>query len=357
VDPQLSQAWPEPGTPLPIVVVGAGGIINDAHLPAYQKAGFDVVGITDINLQKAEATARKWRIGKVYASVDDATEYGTDCIYDLATPPAAIPEILARLPEGAGVLIQKPMGEDLAQAQNIHDLCVTRRLDAAVNFQLRFSPMMLAARQAIRSGLLGELLDIEVHVNILTPWGLFPFLKDMERVEIAVHSIHYLDLVRSLAGEPLGVFARSIGDPRVPELAQTRTSVILDYGESLRALMSINHNHGFGRDFQAASIRFEGSRGCIVAKLGLLLNYPEGEPDELWFCASGGTWLQIDLAGRWFPDAFANIMRNMQRFRAGEDTELITSVADSLKTMELVESCFVASRTSSTTIHSPERQG
>ncbi len=37
-----------------IGIVGAGGIVNYAHLPAYKKAGFRVVGITDRNREQAE---------------------------------------------------------------------------------------------------------------------------------------------------------------------------------------------------------------------------------------------------------------------------------------------------------------
>ena len=343
----LSQTWPRPAEPVPIVIIGAGGIVTDAHLPAYRNTGFDVAGIFDIDVDKAAGVARRWGIGRVYGSAREAAEAGPNVVYDLATPPSASAEILPQLPDGATVLIQKPMGENLAQAEQIHATCRAKGLTAAVNFQLRFSPMMLAVRGAIEADVLGELLDIEVHVNIATPWQLFPFLKAMDRVEIAVHSIHYLDLVRSLAGEPAGVFARTLGDPRVPELAQTRTSVILDYGRRLRAVMSVNHNHRFGRDFQAATIRIEGSRGCAVATLGLLLNYPDGEPDALSLCDAGGTWRTIALQGRWFPDAFANVMSNLQRFRAGEDEELLTNVGDALHTMRLVEACFVADRTAS----------
>ena len=38
----LRQSWPLPRAPRPIVIVGAGGIVNDAHLPAYRLAGLPV---------------------------------------------------------------------------------------------------------------------------------------------------------------------------------------------------------------------------------------------------------------------------------------------------------------------------
>lgn len=341
---QFQQHWRSPSNPRPIAIIGAGNIVNDAHLPAYRNAGFRVDAVYDTDAGRAEGMARDWGIGTV---IRDGAELGakaSHCIYDIATPPSAITDILPLLPDGATVLIQKPMGEDLRQAEKILDICRGKQLVAAVNFQLRFSPMMLAVRDAIQSDLLGDILDVEVHINISTPWEIFPFLKALERVEIAVHSIHYLDLIRSLIGEPVGVFARTLPDPRVPDLAQTRTSIILDYGDRTRALLSINHNHDFGRDFQTATIRFEGSRGCALVKLGLLLNYPHGEPDEFWICESGANWERVELQGRWFPDAFAGIMGNVQRFSAGDDAELLTRVDDAYRTMQLVESCFAANR-------------
>ena len=238
------------------------------------------------------------------------------------------------------MLIQKPMGADLEQARAIRQICRDKELKAAVNFQLRFSPMMMAARAAIEHGLIGELLEIEVHLNIFTPWTLFPFLIPMERVEIAVHSIHYLDTIRALAGNPDGVFARSMRDPRAADFAQTRSSVILDYGDTLRGAMSINHNNQAGRKFQSAWFRIEGTDGVMMVKLGVCFDYPNGEADELWFCKNGGEWDQVPLEGSWFIESFMGTMRNVQRFDAGEDDHLFAGIEDAYQTMALVEACF-----------------
>lgn len=337
----LKQSWPAPANPKPVIIIGAGGIVRDAHLPAYAKAGIPVKGATDVDAERANALAADHNLGHVYASVAEAVaDNGTDAVYDIATPPHVITDILPELPEGAATLIQKPMGADQAQARVIRDICRTRKLKSAINFQLRFSPMMMAVKDAVGRGLLGDLLEIEVHLNIFTPWHLFPFLIPMERVEIAVHSIHYLDTIRAVAGNPQGVFARSMRDPRAGEFAQTRTSVILDYGDSLRGLMSINHNHQCGRKFQSAWFRFEGTEGAMMVKLGVCYDYPNGEADELWHCSNGGEWAQIPLNGSWFIDAFMGTMRNVQRFDAGEDDSLYASTDDAYETMALVEACF-----------------
>ena len=347
--PKFNQSWPQPRRPKPIVMVGAGGIARDAHLPAYCKAGFNVAGIFDVDMGRSHATVDEWTLPRVYQTLEQAVEEnGTGAIYDLATPPNATADILGCLPEGAAVLIQKPMGKDLTEARKIKNIARKRGQKAAVNFQLRFSPMMLAAAAAISAGTIGELLDIVVEVSIFTPWHLFPFLKGMDRVEISVHSIHYLDLIRSLAGNPSSVLARTISDPRSQEYAQTRTSAILDYGDRLRVLINVNHNHRGGNRFQMARFRIEGAEGSMLIKLGVLYDYPNGEPDELWICRNDEEWQSVDLEGTWFPDAFIGTMSNVQRFDAGEDDHLVSGVDDAFRTMALVEACYQASAVAGT---------
>ncbi len=294
----LRQAWPRPSRPRPIVIIGAGGIVNDAHLPAYRLAGFPVAGIFDLDRSRADALATKWGL-QVLSSLGEAAAV-PDAVFDLAIPPAAHVAVLSALPEKSVTLIQKPMGRDLDEATRILKLARERNLTAAVNFQLRFAPMMLALRDAIGRGLLGRLVDVEIHLNILTPWHLFPFLKGQPRIEIAVHSIHYFDFIRSLLGNPTGVHARTMGHP-ASDMAQTRTSAILDFGGQVRCTLSINHDHDFGRRFQDSTFRFEGDRGVAVLKMGILLNYPQGEPDELWIAQKGGDWAQVPPARQLVP--------------------------------------------------------
>ena len=197
----LRQSWPAPSHPRPIVTIGAGSIVVDAHFPAYRKAGFPIAGVYDLDASRAKSVADKFGVAKVFGSLDEAVAT-EGAIFDLATPPGAHTSVLERIPVGSGVLIQKPMGADLDQATEILKVCRDRKLAAAVNFQLRFAPMMLAVRDALDRGLLGWLVDVEVHLAIDTPWGLFAFLKGLPRVEIAVHSIHYLDLIRGFLGDP-----------------------------------------------------------------------------------------------------------------------------------------------------------
>ncbi|MBR0557354.1 Gfo/Idh/MocA family oxidoreductase [Ciceribacter sp. L1K23] len=340
-DPKsLSQSWALPSNPRPIVTFGAGSIVGDAHYPAYRKGGFPIAGLYDPDHDKAKALADAWGV-TAYRSVEEAVSV-ENAIFDLATPPAAHSKVLSALPDGAPVLIQKPMGSDLAAATEILQICRQKNLKAAVNFQLRFAPMMLALKDAISKGLLGEVVDFDVYLALDTPWQLWAFLEGLPRIEIAMHSIHYLDLIRQVLGDPDGVHAKSIGHPN-HKMAQTRTTAILDYGDRVRCAVSINHDHKFGRKHQACEFRVCGTEGAAYVQLGVNLDYPRGEPDILEIHPKRGKeWITVPLDGTWFPDAFVGRMANLQRFAAGEDKELVSSVEDAWMTMSLVEALYAS---------------
>ena len=199
------QRWPLPSQPRPIVVIGSGGIVRSAHLPAYARLGYPVAGLYDVNPVAAQSTATAFGVARVFTSLEAACDV-PEAVFDLAVPGDQILPILERLPHGSPVLIQKPMGRDLADARQIRTIAHARDLVAAVNFQLRFSPNVLALRRLIDAGTLGAIVDVDVRIVIDQPWHVWVFLERSPRLEILYHSIHYLDTIRWLVGEPSGAF-------------------------------------------------------------------------------------------------------------------------------------------------------
>lgn len=339
--PPLRQAWPRPSDARPIVVVGAGSIVRDAHLPVYRRLGLPVAAVFDVQGEAAATLASDFHIDRVCGSLEEAASV-PGAVFDVAVPPAALEQVLPHLPQGAGVLIQKPLGVDYRAARHLVDICHERELVAAANFQLRFSPNMLALRDAIERGMLGEVTDVEISVVLHTPWEYWAFLAGVPRLEILMHSIHYIDFVRHLLGEPAGVHCRGLAHPSTPGYADTRTTAIFDY-PGVRCSLVANHAHRFGRRFQRSQIKVEGTRGAAIATMGVNLDYPAGEPDELWLAPIDGDWRQVPLRGSWFLEAFEGPMSNLQRVLAGQDASLVSPVADALRTMAVVEACYASS--------------
>lgn len=343
--PHLSQTWPLPTRPRPIIIIGAGGIVRDAHLPAYRKIGLPVAGLFDVDGDKARALAADFGVGAVYGSLEEAiAALPAGGIFDLALPPDAILATVERLPAGSHALIQKPLGMNLAAARRIVAAIDARRITAATNFQLRFTPSILAIRDAIRRGLLGEVVELEVRLAVYMPWELWSFMPRLDAIEIPLHSVHYLDWIRSVLGEPASVYAKTVPHPRYPELKDARSSIILDYGPRARCCLSLNHTYDYGPRHVEATIRVEGTEGCAHLTLGYLIDYLKPVPERLEIICEGGDWTEVPLVGERVPDAFGAVMSNLQRFAAAEDTVLETGVHDSLRTMALVDACLASSR-------------
>ena len=333
---------------LPIIIVGSGGIARDAHLPAYRKANLPVASAVDADFAKASALASDFNIPHATTSLKEAVERTPgDKVFDVAVPAPVLLKVLPLLPDGAAVLIQKPMGETLEEAHAIVDLCHRKGLIAAVNFQLRWAPTMLAASRITDAGLLGQLHDIEIQVSVHMPWQLWSFLSAAPRLEILYHSIHYIDLVRAWLGNPLSVYAKTVRSPRTPTLAATKTVLTMDYGEWMRVHISTNHSHDFSLEMQRSYVQWEGTRGAMRAVMGVNLDYPQGKPDSLSYIESadamGNAWRTLPIHGNWFPDAFIGSMNSLQQFVTGESNVLPTRVDDALDTMRVVEAAYLSS--------------
>lgn len=336
-----------PKTKQPIIIIGAGGIVKDAHLPAYKQAGFYVHGITNRTKARAEKLAAEFDIPNVYDTVEAAVANAPEnAVYDITTMPENYVETLKALPDGSAVLIQKPMGDYFWQAQEILQVCRKKKLVAAINFQLRFAPFVSAARFMIEEGMIGELYDLEVRVTLKTPWELFPHVMVHPRLEIQYHSIHYVDMMRSFLGDPASVYAKTLKHP-AKELSSSRSTILMDYGDTMHAVINTNHDHDFGPHNQESFIKWEGTKGVIKAKMGLLMDYPHGVPDLFEYClveeGKAPEWKTLELEGSWFPEAFVGTMSSLMRYREGSSDILHTSVEDVIKTMAVVEAAYTSS--------------
>jgi len=343
----LESAPPRPTNPRPIVVLGAGGIVQAAHLPAYEKAGFPVIAIADHDGAKASSVAAARGIPNSFSEVHEAARFApADAVFDVAVPASQILPILQQLPRGAAVLLQKPMGETLEEARAIRDFSRQHGLTLAVNFQLRYAPNNLGAVALANAGLLGELHDLEVQVRTYTPWQLWSFLAIAPRLEILYHSIHYLDLIRSWLGNPLGIYAKTVKNPQCDQLAATKTSMILDYGDRKRVFVVTNHFHNFASESQRSFVQWEGTGGAIRMDMGVNLNYPKGVPDTLSYAIRGAdpnTWNSLPISGNWFPDAFIGSMGSLQAYVEGSSKDLPTGFESAYETMALVEAAYRSS--------------
>jgi predicted dehydrogenase len=117
-----------------IGIVGCGGIVNYAHLPAYRANGLNVVACYDINRATAEQTAREHGIPQVAGSLAELLADERVQIVDIAVPPqhqlATVEQVAAA---GKHMLCQKPLSNDYRAALRIVQLARSAGVKLAVN--------------------------------------------------------------------------------------------------------------------------------------------------------------------------------------------------------------------------------
>jgi predicted dehydrogenase len=325
----------------PIAIVGAGGIVEGAHLPAYARAGLEVVGITDVNSDRARTLAEKFGIPRVYGSLEDLLADDQVAVVDIAVPVAAqAPIFRAAIAAGKHVLAQKPFATTPEVAMELAHLAGDAGLVAAVNQQMRFDEGMAAAHRMVELGWIGAITSFSITVNIATPWELWDWAQSMERLEIMVHSIHYHDMVRWFLGEPTSVYAvagRTAGQAPVGE---TRTISTYTFQNGSSAVIHANHVNRGGDN--SAVFRIDGEAGAIRGTLGLLYDYPDGRPDTLEVMSTvlpTDGWVPYPVTSRWIPDAFIGTMASvLDGIATGAEPR--SSALDNVKTIELVAALY-----------------
>lgn len=326
---------------LPIAVVGAGAIVDVAHLPAYQKLGLDVRGIFDIDGSRSKEVADRHGVPRVYTSLDELLGDDEVALIDIAVLPSAQPDIArAGLAAGKHLLCQKPLALEPATVRELVGLAAAANLCVAVNQQLRWDEGVAAARAMVRSGWIGPVTTMTFTVDISTDWSAWPWLVGSDRLEIMYHSIHYLDAVRSILGDPVRVFASASRTPGQVAVGETRTISTLIFGGDVRAVLHVNHENR--THDPRAEFRIDGTDGAIRGTLGLLYDYPHGRPDSLEVSSRivpTDGWLPYPVTERWIPDAFGGPMADLLSWIA-TGLPAPTTAADNFATLALVHALY-----------------
>jgi predicted dehydrogenase len=324
----------------PIAVVGAGAIVQFAHLPAYRRAGLPIAGICDLDEKRAEEVRERFDLPRTY-TLDEILADDSIEVVDVAVFPEAQPEIVRRaLRAGKHVLAQKPLAVDSRLGAELVDEAHGRHL--VVNQQMRYGEGIAATRAIAEAGWLGELTAVTIQVNISTDWSAWDWLVDSPRLDLMYHSIHYFDSVRSLFGSPDRVFCAAGRRPGQLAAGETRTMTTMLYADGRRALVEVNHENITG-DYEAR-FRLDGSAGSVRGTIGLLYDYPHGRPDTVEVNSSvlpTDGWLPYPVTTRWIPDAFAGPMRALLT-EIADGTPAPTTAADALQTLRLVEAGYAS---------------
>jgi len=320
-----------------IGIVGAGGIVSAAHLPAYRTAGFSVRAIYDRDRSRAEALALKFSIPRVCGSLDELLADDSVDIVDIAVPPQYQPEIAWRaIQSRKHLLCQKPLALSVPDAETLMTAADRHGVILAVNVNMRWEPAMRTAQEWIKSGAIGQLRSASFDVRYYEDWESWPWLVRSERLVILFDAVHIIDITRRLFGEPSRVDAK-YGRMAADNLAgETWADISLNYVNG--AAVRIVENSRAPRETTSASFEIQGTDGTIDGTLGIYYDYPIGRADTVRLTTRDGAIEQPGL-GRWIPDAFRFTMSALLRaVDQGQEPE--NSGRDHVSTLKLVERIY-----------------
>ncbi len=330
-----------------IGILGSGFIVNDCHLVAYRKAGFNPVAIASRTRARAEQVANWHQVPKVYDTYDQLLDDPGIEVLDVAVPPQAqlgfIKTACARKTV-KGILAQKPLGMNYAEAEEAVAACEAAGITLAVNQNMRYDHSVRAAKTLLDNGTIGEPVLATIEMRGIPHW--MDWHKDLGWLTLRIMSIHHLDTFRYWFGEPEGIYCSVRPDPRTRFQHQDGIcTYILEFSKGLRCVGIDDTWTGPAKEDCPSENyirwRIEGLNGLAIGDIGWCKD-PYTTPSTIRYAARGQTTFQCPVwPESWFPDAFIGTMA--QLLVALETvTEPAISGRDNLKTMALVEAAYLS---------------
>ena len=318
-----------------IGVIGAGGIVS-AHLDAYRTAGWEVAAICNRTLSKATAKAAEFAPkARVTDRWQDVIDDPSIDVVDITPHPAdRLPLLEAALSAGKHVLSQKPFVLDLAEGQRLVDLACEKGVKLAVNQNGRWAPHLSWMREAVRAGLVGDVVGAHVAIHWNHGWIAGTPFERIEDLILYDFGIHWFDFLRSVTGRRVtGVFATGSFASGQTAKAPLAAQVLLRLDGGQASLVFDGATPFGPRDttYIAGTKGSLSSEGPDLGRQSVTLTTAEGIA-------------RPDLSGTWFNDGFRGAMGALL-VAIETDTEPANGAAENLDSLALAFAAIQSRRT------------
>ena len=328
--PELPYRPPVPKSYRPkIALIGAGGI-SFAHLDAYRRAGFDVAAIASRTMARAEA-----RRDEFFPQAEATTDFEgllrrPDIeVFDITPHPAErVPLVEAALKAGKHVLSQKPFVVDLDTGERLVALADAMGVKLAVNQNGRWAPHFAYIREAVRAGLIGDVVASHTAVHWDHSWIVGTPFEKIDDLIFFDFAVHWFDFLASLIGaRGTSVYAtrsRAAGQQAKPPLL-AQALVAFDGGQASLVFDAAIKHGPLDQTFVGGTKGSLASTGPNLGEQSVTLTTAEGVARPA-------------LEGSWFNDGFAGTMGELL-VAIEENREPLNGARGNLSSLAL---CFAA---------------
>jgi predicted dehydrogenase len=329
-------------------VVGAG-FIGPVHVEALRRLGVTITGILGVDDKESVGAQKKLGLPKAYKNLDEVLSDPAVQVVHLPVPNVLHYQFAKKvLQAGKHVLVEKPLAMNSRESAELVQLARSKKVAAAVCYNVRFYPLNLEARDMARRGDLGTVYAINgsytqdwLFYDTDYNWRVLPD-QGGELRAISDVGTHWMDLVTSITGlEPEAVFAdlRTVHPVRKRPKGEVQT-----YSGKMGAPIATEPVDITTEDYACVLFRFKGGargslwvsqvtagrKNCLryeIAGSKCALAWDSESPNEIWVGRRDKAnermlrdpSLLSDLARRFctypgghnegFPDAFKNCFR------------------------------------------------
>jgi len=147
-----------------VAIIGVGAIALESHLPTYRRLKHvEIVALCDQRIQIARQVASDFGIKKVYHDAGEMLSKEQLDFVDICTSPRShAPISIQAMEAGCHVLVEKPMASNIEEANMMVDCSRKNHLKLCVLHQNLCNPVVMKARSLVESGVVGDLLSVDV---------------------------------------------------------------------------------------------------------------------------------------------------------------------------------------------------
>ena len=185
-------------------IIGCGGM-GHIHARSWnQRKDVDVVAAMDVSEEAARRLSKEYRVPSIYTDYEEMLVKEELEIVSIATWQGvrAKPTIAAAKAGVRAILGEKPIADNLGNADDMISACEERGVKIAIGHQRRFSPQANEIRRLVASGKVGE--PCAVHHIAKPNAGL---------LNIGTHNI---DIWRYYLGDPETLWVTSVRSGEIP---------------------------------------------------------------------------------------------------------------------------------------------
>lgn len=313
--------------------IGYGRHATNNLYPSLKILGQPIQAISTTKEETSQKGKQEQNAQAAYTNYKEMLEKeDLDCVVIAGPPDQHLQLTLDSLDAGCHVFVEKPLGLNAEEAQQVLDKSRKTGKLVMVGFMKRFAPAFERMQELIKKEEFGEL----VTVNCI--YGVRNFAENIEQVFLQA-AIHNINMLRSITGRPIELvgFKKSLGDTLTASFSYkdeagvmaSMSIIAADSWARLHEEFYVTGTNGFVRVNNVEQLSYHFNPPVADKPRWQIMDEEETVITTVSTTSSGGN---RDFYQRGFVGEIEHFLRCIR-----ENKQPLTSAQDNLDTMKLID--------------------